>query len=225
MTLGLVSCDPKDINKALEILGENGSGFNVADGLKEALRFGVDSSVKKLSADKGYRNSIYKILLPEEAEIVVNKLRFIPGFENVEQTIITKINQSAEDAAKKAGPIFVNAITSMSFNDATKILMGNNNAATEYLHGRTYNSLYSEFSPVILNSLNKFGAVDYWADAVNAYNKIPFVNKINPDLTDHVCSKALVGLFSLIEKKELGIRTDLNQRTTALLKDVFARQD
>ncbi|MCB0660198.1 MAG: DUF4197 domain-containing protein, partial [Saprospiraceae bacterium] len=116
-------------------------------------------------------------------------------------------------------------IKGMTFSDVTSILMGDKNAATQYLHNKTYDALYGEFKPVMVNSLNKFGALDYYSQAVNKYNSIPFVTKVNPDLADYVCQKALVGLFSLIEKKELGIRTDLSQRTTDLLKKVFAKQD
>ena len=73
--------------------------------------------------------------------------------------------------------------------------------------------------------MNKYGALDYWADAVNKYNSIPFVTEVNQDLADHVTTKSLLGLFDVVEKKELGIRTDLSQRTSKLLKDVFAKQD
>lgn len=227
LSLGLISCDPKDVQRALDAVGDamNTPTFNVADGLKEALNFGVDNSVKKLSAQNGFYKSIYKIILPEDAKKVINALKIVPGFEKVEETIIQKINQSAEDAASKAGPIFIGAIKSITFDDATNILMGAQNAATQFLHNRTFNALYGEFNPVINNSLNKFGALDYWADAVNAYNKLPLVKKLNPDISDHVTTKALDGLFKLIEKKEQGIRTDISQRTTDLLKNVFAKQD
>jgi hypothetical protein len=113
----------------------------------------------------------------------------------------------------------------MTFDDVMGILMGNKNAATQYLHNKTYTPLYNEFKPVMVNSLNKFGVLDLWSDAINKYNSLPFVTKVNPDMADHVSSKALVGLFALVEKKELGIRTDISQRTTDLLQKVFAKQD
>ncbi len=225
MTLSLVSCDPKQVQQALDILNQTGNSYSVADGLKQALEFGVDNSVKRLSSQGGYLNSIYKIMLPPEAQKVVNTVEKIPGFNNVEQKILAKINESAEDAASKAGPIFLNAIRGITFDDAMNILMGNDNAATTYLNQRTFNPLYGEFNPVIVNSLNKFGALDYWTEIVTAYNKIPLVKKVNPDLGDHITSKALDGLFALIAKKEKGIRTDVSQRTTDLLKNVFAKQD
>ena len=220
------SCDSKTLQQALDALGETAlSNADVASGLKEALQFGVDKSVTTLSVKDGFYKSAYKILMPGDAQKVIDKLKFIPGFENIETEIVKKVNQSAEDAAKKAGPIFLKAIKGITFDDAMNILMGNRNAATNYLHNKTYNSLYREFTPVIENSLNKFGALDYWADAVNTYNKIPLLDNLNPDIKDHVATKALSGLFNLVEKKEEGIRSDVGQRSTELLRKVFAKQD
>jgi len=226
LVLGLVSCDPKDLQSVLDTVSSAGlSNLDIANGLKEALEFGVDNSVDFLSAKDGFYKSSYKILLPDEANTVISKLKIVPGFSNLEEELVKKINYAAEDAAKKAGPIFLSAVRGITFDDAMNILMGEKNAATQYLHTRTYNSLYGEFKPVLDNSLNSFGALDLWRDAVNAYNKIPFITKVNPDLSDHINSKALYGLFDLIEVKEQGIRTDVSQRTTTLLKDVFAKQD
>jgi len=225
LTLGLVSCDPKQLQSALDLINGASSGYSVADGLKEALNVGVDASVKKLSADGGYLKSIYKIALPQDAQKVVNVVKKIPGFQNVETRIIEKINTAAEDAASKASPIFVDAIKSITFDDAMNILKGKDNAATQYLNKKTYNPLFGEFKPVIISSLNKVGALDLYADIINAHNKIPFVVKKNPDISKHITDKALTGLFSLIAKKEKGIRTDVSQRTSDLLRNVFAQQD
>jgi len=148
----LMSCDPKDFQKAMDILNTPLTNEEVARGLKSALDLGVGNSVDFLSAKDGYYQSIYKILLPEEAQKVTSKLKFIPGFEDVEEVLIQKINRAAEDAAGKAGPIFLSAIKGISFGDAMNILMGNKNAATQYLHNGTYNSLYNEFDPVIGNT-------------------------------------------------------------------------
>jgi hypothetical protein len=226
LLMGSMSCDPKDLNKVLENAGQAVlSDADISNGLKEALNIGVDSSVKFLSAKDGYYNSIYKILLPPETQKVVSKLKSIPGFSSLEEEAIKKINAAAEDAASKAGPIFINAIKQMTFTDVKNILMGEKDAATQFLRRATYNALYSEFKPVMVGSLNKFGALDYYGKAIDTYNKIPFVEKVNPDLADYVTNKALDGLFDLVKQKELGIRTDLTQRTSALLKKVFSKQD
>jgi hypothetical protein len=197
----------------------------IGQGLKQALEFGISEGADKLAVKDGYFKSAYKIFLPDEARKVTDKLKIIPGFTDVENILVEKLNRAAEDAAKSAKPIFVNAIKSMTFDDALGILTGSQDAATQYLSRKTRDQLYAEFHPVIVNSLNKFNAIEYWADAVNAYNNLPLVQKVNPSLDQYVTDKALDGLFSMVASKELQIRTDISSRTTDLLKKVFARQD
>jgi hypothetical protein len=197
----------------------------IGKGLKEALNSGVGDAVSFLSAKDGYFKSAYKILLPEEARKVTEKLKSVPGFANVEADLTERMNRAAEDAATKAKPIFVAAITKMTFQDAMNILTGNPDAATRYLEKSTFESLYNEFKPVIQESLDKVNARSYWRDAVSAYNKLPFVSKTNPELDDHVTRSALSGMFKLVEQKEKGIRSDVSLRNTDLLKKVFAKQD
>ncbi|MCB9276469.1 MAG: DUF4197 domain-containing protein [Lewinellaceae bacterium] len=227
MILSLSACTAQQIQSTLDTLG-GGQGLTtseIASGLKQALELGIGEGAQRLSQKDGYFKSAYKILLPPEARKVTDKLKNVPGFTEVEDIVLEKINRGAEDAAKKAKPIFVDAIKQMTFSDALDILMGEDNAATQYLNRTTNDKLYQEFNPVIIESLDKFNARDYWADAVNAYNKIPFVEKANPDLDDYVTREALNGLFSMVEKKEKQIRTDISSRTTDLLKKVFAKQD
>lgn len=194
-------------------------------GLKQALEFGVNEAVEKLSADKGYLESPYKILIPEEARQIVSKVKMVPGFQDVEKQLIDKMNKAAELAAKKATPIFVEAITDMTFRDAMNILVGEQDAATRYLETETRSQLYTTFLPVIQSALDEVNARTYWTSVVSAYNNIPFVKKVNPALDDHVNQKALDGLFSLIEVKEAKIRGDQSERKTDLLRKVFAKQD
>ena len=229
MALSFVSCDQATLAKLLEAGTQATqavlSNEDIGKALKQALEKGVKTGVQYLSKKDGFLATQYKIPLPDEAAQVIEKLKFIPGFDDVENEIITRINRSAEDAMTKATPIFVKAITSMTINDAMNILMGDNNAATQYLDKTTYSPLYKEFEPVIVNSLNKFQALDYWTKAVNKYNQIPFVKKLNPKLEDFIAKKALVAIFDRIEKEELNIRKNAAARTTNLMKQVFAKQD
>ena len=201
----------------------NLSSEEVAQGLKEALNNGVDEAVKTLSADNGYLQSSYKILIPEEARTIIDKVKMVPGFQDVENKLIQQMNEAASLAARKAGPIFLNAVSQMSFGDAHQILTGPDNAATSYLEKTSREELYTTFLPVIRESLDQVNARTYWSSVVQAYNKIPFVKKMNPELDDHVNQKSLDGLFSLIAIKEKGIRTDINQQTSDLLKRVFGK--
>ena len=225
--ISIFSCDPADLQRTVgDVLGEEELTANeVAAGLKEALERGVNEGVDRLSQVNGYLESPYKILLPEDVKTITGKLKAVPGFADVEENLIEKINRSAEDAASSATPIFVSAIKDMSFEDAMDILMGEKNAATQYLRKKTYDQLYAAFNPVIVNSLNKTGTLDYYESIVTTYNKLPFVKKMNPDLDDYVTHEALDGLFSMIAKEELAIRQNPEKRVTDLLKRVFAKQD
>ena len=143
-----------------------------------------------------------------------------------EQLPITQAyNKGAEKAVTKATPIFTKAIISLTFQDAMNILMGEKNAATQYLNKTTNQELYSEFKPIISSSLSEVGATKYWSDCVNAYNNLPFVKKANPDLNDYVTKEALNGLFGMVAEKELEIRNDPRVRNTEMLRKVFAKQD
>ena len=215
--------DLKSLGK--KVLGGGNDNQEVGQALKEALDKGVQKGVAELSATDGYYKSIYKILLPDEARKVTDKLKTVPGFGNLENDLVEKMNRGAEKAAKEAAPIFAGAIKNMSFQDATNILMGPDNAATEYLKRTTWQQLYDKFNPVIVKSLDEIGANELWGNATTAYNKIPFVSKVNTDLDDHVTRKALDGLFGKIQEEEKNIRKNPGARTSDLLKKVFAKQD
>lgn len=215
----------KLLDKAKSVLKTDEGGLDIGGGLKEALKVGVDDAVTSLSAENGYLDSPFKVLIPEDARKVVSTVSKIPGFTNVETDLINKMNEAAELAAKKAGPIFLDAIKQMTIKDATNILMGEQDAATQYLEGTSRKALYAEFMPVIQNALDEVDARSLWTKAVSAYNKIPFQKKLNPDLDDHVNNKALDGMFGLVKEKEEGIRGDVGLRTSPLLKEVFAKQD
>ena len=210
-----------------QIIGDNNplSKEEVGKGLKEALNIGISKAVDFLSAENGYLKSPYKILLPEDAQKVINKVKAIPGFQNADKKLVELLNRAAEDAAAKAKPIFIAAIKQMTFKDAMNILMGEKNAATQYLQKTTTADLTKEFLPVIQTSLDEVNARSYWKKIVTAHNKLPFVKKVTPELDQYVTTKALDGMFSLIAKKELDIRENQSSRTSDLLTKVFAKQD
>lgn len=223
LLLSLASCDALK-KAAAEALLEP-TIEEIGRALKEALTQGITKGVKTLSARDGYYKSEHKILLPEEARRVADRLKILPGFDKLEETLLEKINRGAEDAAQEAGPIFVAAIRQMTFQDAKNILMGKDNAATEYLNRTTYQTLYERFNPKIVASLDKFEARALWKKAADAYNKIPLVTKVNADLDDYITRQALTGLFKKVEAEEKNIRRNRLSRTSELLRKVFAQQD
>lgn len=201
------------------------SQLDISNGLKAALDKGVEQQVLKLTQKNGFLgNEAVRILLPEELRKVDKTLRDV-GLGHLADEGIKLLNRAAEDAVKEAVPIFSNAITTMTFEDARGILMGNETAATSYLQGKTSNSLYEKFNPVIRNSFAKIGADKIWSDIITQYNQLPFVRKVNPDLTDYTTAQALNGVFKMIAVEEKEIRNKFSSRTTDLLRRVFALQD
>ena len=197
----------------------------IGNGLRQALDNGIKNQVSKLASTDGfYKNELVKIMLPEELQAVDKGLRKI-GLGNLADEGIKVLNRAAEDAVKTATPIFINAVKEISFADAKNILLGNQNAATSYLKGKTSDDLYASFTPVIKNSFSKVGADKVWSGLINKYNSIPFVKNVNPDLTTYVTTRALEGVFTMIEVEEKGIREKVGLRNTALLQQVFALQD
>lgn len=217
-----------ELQQVIDTLPQEGTVLNntdIAAGLRQALNNGIDKQVSKLTQKDGfYRNELVKILLPQELQKVDKTLRDI-GLGSLADEGLLILNRAAEDAVKEATPIFINAVKQITFDDAKNILLGTDNAATTYLSSKTSQSLYSKFNPVIKNSFDKVGANQIWTNIINRYNSVPFVQKVNPDLTDYVTQEALNGVFKMIEVEEKNIRTNVNSRTTDLLRRVFALQD
>lgn len=193
---------------------------DIINGLKEALNVGAGNSTAKLSAVDGFfADAAVKILLPEEAKKVEQKLRAIGLNKQVDNAILS-MNRAAEDAAKSAAPIFLNAIKGISIQDGIGILKGGDFAATNYLKSKTLAQLTEAFRPVIEQSLQKVEATKHWNTLFTTYNKFS-AQKVNPDLTAYVTEKAMTGIFYQVGQEEQKIRKDPAARTTDLLKKVF----
>jgi hypothetical protein len=193
---------------------------DVVAGLKEALEAGTNNGVAKLSATDGFfQDAVLKILMPEEAKKVESKLRQFGMGKQVDEAILS-MNRGAEDAARSAAPIFVNAIKQMTIQDAWGILRGGDSSATKYLREKTIASLTSAFRPVIESSLQKVNATQHWNTVFTNYNKFS-KDKVNTDLAAYVTDKAMFGIFYQVAQEEMKIRKDPVARTTDLLKKVF----
>lgn len=212
--------------EATKMLSNGGTGLTqdeAAKGIKEALIKGVTKGTDVVSKLDGYyKNPEIKIPFPPEAKKAESTLRSI-GLGKQADDAILSMNRAAEDAAIGAKDIFIDAVKQMSIQDAVAIIKGDTSAATNFLKRTTTAKLTEKFTPVIKASLEKVDATKYWATAMNAYNKVPFVQKINPDLTAFVTQKAMEGLFTMIAKEEGLIRRDPLARTSEILKKVFGK--
>lgn len=223
-SLVLLSCDTL-LQVANEVAGAGStipSELEMSGGLKEALDKGVGFAVSTLSAEGGYyKDPLVKIPFPKEAEFAANTLRDI-GLGKLVDDFELLLNKGAEDGAKQALGIFGNAIKSMTFADVKGILLGGENAATNYFKEKTSEQLYEAFSPQIKTSLDKVNATKVWNDLTTRYNSVPLVKKkVDTDIVRYATNKAMDGLFLKISDEEKKIRTNLAARSSDLLKKVF----
>jgi hypothetical protein len=208
-------------NTIQSVVGSTFTEKEAVDGIKEALKNGTTNVVKVVSVTDGFfKNTEIKIPFPKEVKVIETKLRAAGLGKQVDEAV-KSLNRAAEDASKTAQPIIVNAITKMTIPDAISVVKGSNDAATNYLKKTSTAELTTKFKPIVKSSLNKVGATKYWTDLITAYNKIPFVTKLNPDLAQYVTEKAISGVFVMLAKEELKIRKDPKARVSELLEKVF----
>jgi hypothetical protein len=211
------------------------SESEVTTGLKRALQIGAETAVANLGiTDAFYKNAAYKILLPSEAQAIVkhkdNPLLQAAGIDKLIDDAEKSMNRAAEQAVIKAKPIFVEAITKMTIEDAFGILNGSDTAASHYLREKTYQNLYHSFKPEVSKTLEQpiykgISTKKSWSELTKAYNTIanfnPSWETVNTELDDYVTEKALHALFEEVKKEELKIRKDPAARVEEILRKVF----
>ncbi|MBW7866823.1 MAG: DUF4197 domain-containing protein [Brumimicrobium sp.] len=225
------SCDV--LEEAAGALGTNSSSGTssssltnqeVISGLKEALNVGIKNAVDVTSITDGFfKNSEIKIPFPESANAVKEKA-IEWGMSGQVDKIVLTLNRAAEDAAKEATPIFLNAIKNMTIQDGFAILNGGDGAATNFLRKNTTDALVTAFSPKVQNSIEKVKLTEYWEPVATKYNQAMMLTggkKVEVDLNKYVTEKAINGLFNMVEKEENKIRKDPVARVTEILQKVF----
>ena len=192
--------------------------------VKELLQVSADNSLAKLGVTDGFfRNTEVKIPFPQSLKKVEDKLRQV-GFSNQVDQFTEKLNRSAEDAATGVKEIFKTAITQMTINDALGIILGNEDAATEYMKKTTTSAITSKVSSVVAKSNEKIKLASYWTPLATKYNAVMALtggSQVSTDLTQYVTEKAVAGIFKIMAKEEKEIRTKTSAQTSSLLRTVF----
>lgn len=218
------------------------SESTISNGLKEALKKGVDTAVANLGKTNGYyNNSLVKIPLPDNLDKVKTVVAKAGGEKYITDLELA-INNAASEAAPKTAKIFMNAIEKMDINDATNILNGKDNAASEYFKSNTLTELKELISPIVKKSISNNQVANYYQsftsfyksnlkgyvenNSIMSYAKTLGVDSYLPgnseeNLDEYITNKAIDGLFIMIEKEEKAIRENPVERTTSILKKVF----
>lgn len=208
--------------------------------LKEALIEAAMSSSDLLSKENAYfKNPLYYIDLPSDAENLVKVVSKLPGGKSKIDDVILRLNRTAEESAAEIIPIFKEAVTNMSFQDATAIVTGKDDAATQYLKRTTYNQLVSLYKPRVNAALDKKlvgskSANEAWASLVTTYNKTSqttnkvgavfgkeVMQEVNTDLAQYATEKALDAVFLQMAEEEGKIRKDPMDYASSIIRKVF----
>lgn len=196
----------------------------VIKGLKEALTVGIKKGASKASQTDGFfKNPAIKLPFPPDA-IALKEQAIEWGLQGKVDEIELTLNRAAEEASKKAAPIFVDAIKNMSISDGFSILNGSDSAATKYLEEKTTAQLTTEFKPVVKNAIETVKLTSYWNPVATRYNNwAPLFgkDKVNADLDAYVTQRGIDGLFHLVKEEEKKIRLNPSARVTDILKKVF----
>ncbi|SRR6266496_4893880 len=213
--------------KATETLNRgNTSGLSndkIIAGLREALQVSTGNAVALTGRPDGFlKNEAIKILLPPKLQTVGRGMRMIGMGARVDELEVG-MNRAAEQATPEAKKIFIAAVKKMSFDDARKILTGNDTAATDYFKRTSSDDLTTAFTPIVIRSMQRVGVVQQY-NRVLASAPGGTVLTGQLDINKYVVTKTLDGLFLMLGEEEKKIRKDPAAQTTALLKEVFGRK-
>ena len=215
--LGRNKDEPAESSVPADALGSE----TISAGLKEALEVGITRVVDTLGRTDGFNaDPAIHIPLPASLETVQSSLARV-GMSGTLDELELGLNRAAEAATPKAKALFIDAIRGLTLDDVMTIYKGPDDAATQYLRRQMAGPLAAQMQPVVAQSLSEVGAVRTYDQAMAQYNALPFVPRVDADLTNYVVGKGLDGIFLYLAKEEAAIRTDPVERTTDLLRQVF----
>ena len=192
-----------------------------ASGLKEALTRGADVAVDQLGKPNGFLgDKRVRIPLPESARAAEKMMRTL-GMKKQADELIETMNHAAEMAVVEAKPILTNAVKNMSFSDAHGILMGGDDAATQYFKRTTSQAIGAKFLPIVKQATAKLDLAKQYNQYAGQAAKLGLLDDKDADLDAYVTQKAMDGLFLMIAEQEKAIRKDPIGTGSSLLKKVF----
>ena len=197
------------------------TNMDASTGLRQALAQGANQAVSSLGKKDGFLlNKQVRIPLPPRLA-KAEKLMRLAGMGTQADDLVVAMNRAAEAAVPEAKPLLLDAVKSMSVDDAKKILTGGDDSVTQFFKAKTSDPLMQKFMPIV----QKYTAN---ADLAKKYNKIAgqglqlgLIKKEDADVDSYVARSALDGVYKIIGQEEKAIRANPAQAVGALAKKVF----
>jgi hypothetical protein len=190
-------------------------------GLKEALTRGAEFAVAELGKENGFLgNDKVRIGLPGSLQKIEGMARKL-GLAKQTDELINTMNHAAESAVVEARPLLMDAVKKMSVKDATSILTGPPDAATQYFRNATGEQLATKFAPIVKKATAKVQLADKFNAYASKAAKFNLIDEKDANLDGYVTGKAIDGLFIMIAEQEKQIRQDPIGTGSKLLSKVF----
>lgn len=197
------------------------SNQDAVGGLKEALSQGAAKAIDTLGKPDGFLgNPKVKIPLPESLQKAESLMRRF-GMGDQADELVTSMNRAAESAVTEAKPLLLDAVKSMSVEDAKKILNGGDDAATQYFRSKTSSPLAEKFLPIVRQATTKAQLAEKYDQFAGAGKRFKLVKEEDAKLEDYVTNRALDGMYLMIAEEERAIRQNPLGAAGNLAKKVF----
>jgi hypothetical protein len=190
-------------------------------GLKQALTDGAGAAVKQLGTENGFfGNDKVKIPLPESLQKGEKLLRML-GMQQQADDLQLAMNRAAEKAVVEAKPLLVNAVKTMTVQDAKGILSGGDTAATDYFRSKTADPLAKKFLPIVKQATAKVGLAEKYNAIAGQGVQLGLISGDQATIEQYVTKKTLDGLYTIIGEQEKALRENPVAATTNIVKKVF----
>ena len=197
------------------------SNAEAVRGLKQALNDGSAAAVARLGVENGYfANPNVKIPLPPSLQRVERGLRAFGMRRQADELVLT-MNRAAEAAVPEAKQLLVDAVKTMSVQDAKGILGGGDTAATDYFQRSTRSQLGRRFLPIVKQATDRVGLAQQYNALAGQGVALGLVKEDQGSIESYVTQKALDGLYFMIGEQEKAFRQDPVGATSDIVRRVF----
>lgn len=199
------------------------SEADAASGLRLALERGVDFAVSLLGRSGGFLdNPKVRIPLPGYLNQAAQVLKALGQQKRVDELVVA-MNRAAEAAVPEGKAILVDAVKSMSVDDARRIITGGDTSVTQFFAGKTRKPLTVKMLPIVTAATEKVSLAEKYNAVAGKAAGAGLLKPQDANVEQYVTAKTLDGLYLVIGEEERKIRKDPAGTGSALLAKVFGR--
>src|SRR6187549_933949 len=194
---------------------------DVSGGLKQALEQGANRAISSLGKKDGFLlNKQVKIPLPPRLAKAEKFMR-MAGMGAQADDLVLAMNRAAEAAVPEAKPLLLDAVKSMSVDDAKKILTGGDDSVTQFFKAKTSDPLMLKFTPIVQKYTAKLDLAKKYNQVAGMGLQLGLLKKEDADIDSYVARSALDGVYKIIGQEEKAIRANPAKAAGDLAKKVF----